>query len=831
MKGGGRTYCASDRNGMDFIENYDAIRIGTLGVYCEEGLPLYYVNHNMLKMLGYETRDEFESSTSGLVENAVFPEDIPALYEEIGVDYYEGQKYDVTYRFLKKDGSCIYVIDKGEVVRDADGRLVMMCVCMDVTNIYEKNRNIQNELRSISAREKVISDMAKTLYSFFMTVDINTWTFSFISGDIKDGTGEHLSCYSKYEDVYKDFYKRTDTAYRKRAERLLSKENLEISCRKPGNVGTDEFLIRMNDGRKEWYEINVFSGRSSKGDPLIHFLFRNVSNLHDNEELRKTLRANKIFLNSMPPDFVTCALINLDEDSQIRLIRENEKIREVHVIDKWDEYLEKEILSKMKDVEGIEGIHSKANLERLRQYKAGDTVTLEYFSTTGSSDGKHRPLMTVLNFIEQDDVSYATTFTTVNTRLEYEEKLNMEIERLRRLDEEQRAILEKALEDAEKASRAKSDFLFNMSHDIRTPMNAVVGYTELLQKNLDNREKAEDYIEKIKDSSDFLLSFINNILELAGIESGRETLNETMLDDRDVLESVMNVFEAHVKNKNISLEIDSEVEHHIIMADETKIREIFLNIIENAFKYTPAGGRITIKLRELPGSGPGYAVFESTIEDTGIGMSEEFLSRVFDAFERERSSTDSKVKGTGIGMHIVKKLVDMMGGTIDVKSKPGEGTKVTVRLEHRIAEYNEKGESHEKGWEYDKSCFRGKRLLLAEDNELNAEIAIEFLKEYDFLIERAADGVQCTDMMSKSEPGYYDAILMDIQMPGRNGYEATKIIRGMPDSRAKVPVIAMTANALEEDVRNAFDAGMDYHVAKPFKSDILLDVLAKALKK
>lgn len=238
-----------------------------------------------------------------------------------------------------------------------------------------------------------------------------------------------------------------------------------------------------------------------------------------------------------------------------------------------------------------------------------------------------------------------------------------------------------------------------------------------------------------------------------------------------------------------------------------------------------------MKLRELPGSGPGYAVFESTIEDTGIGMSEEFLSRVFDAFERERSSTDSKVKGTGIGMHIVKKLVDMMGGTIDVKSKPGEGTKVTVRLEHRIAEYNEKGESHEKGWEYDKSCFRGKRLLLAEDNELNAEIAIEFLKEYDFLIERAADGVQCTDMMSKSEPGYYDAILMDIQMPGRNGYEATKIIRGMPDSRAKVPVIAMTANALEEDVRNAFDAGMDYHVAKPFKPDMLLDVLAKALKK
>ena len=390
------------------------------------------------------------------------------------------------------------------------------------------------------------------------------------------------------------------------------------------------------------------------------------------------------------------------------------------------------------------------------------------------------------------------------------------------------ADLEKARNDAEAASQAKTRFLFNMSHDIRTPMNAIVGFTDLLQKHLDDQKAAASYISKIKDSNDFLLSLVNNVLEMARIESGKVTIDEVYSDSQALNDACVSVFEAQMQEKGIDFKATFNVEHPAVFCDETKTREIYLNIISNALKYTPAGGSVTVDTYELPSEREGYVLYRSVIKDTGIGMSKEFLPHLFEEFTREHNSTESRVIGTGLGMPIVKRLVDIMHGTIDVKSELGKGTTFIVTLPHRIAEQQEPAAVSEENQEISNIDIQGKRILLAEDNELNAEIAIELLQEYGLLVEHAEDGVVCVDMLTKAEPAYYDLILMDIQMPNMDGYKATGIIRQLEDkSKANIPIIAMTANAFEEDRRNALAACMNAHVAKPFNANELLRTMKK----
>lgn len=375
------------------------------------------------------------------------------------------------------------------------------------------------------------------------------------------------------------------------------------------------------------------------------------------------------------------------------------------------------------------------------------------------------------------------------------------------------------LEIANASNAAKSAFLFNMSHDIRTPMNAIIGFTDLLERHLDDMELAREYIRKIQTSNQFLLSLINNVLEMARIESGKTTLDETYWNANTFNDSLYSLFDSQMREKDISFTRSIQVEHPHVICDTTKLREIFLNILSNALKYTPAGGSVTMTLTEVPSNRPGYAMYQTVIEDTGIGMSEEFLPTLFEEFTRERSSTESRLNGTGLGMAIVKKLVDLMQGTITVESQVGKGTKFTVTLPHRIAEEKDFDHFMEKAFEYEPDRFQGKRILLAEDNELNAEIAITILREAGFEVEHAADGIICVDMLEKAEAGYYDLILMDIQMPNMDGYKATQTIRKLSDTeKANISIIAMTANAFDEDKRNAYRAGMNGHLANPSKS-------------
>ena len=391
--------------------------------------------------------------------------------------------------------------------------------------------------------------------------------------------------------------------------------------------------------------------------------------------------------------------------------------------------------------------------------------------------------------------------------------------------------LEKAVLEAKNANEAKTRFLFNMSHDIRTPMNAIIGFSELLEKHIDEKDKAIDYLGKIKSSSNFLLSLINYVLEMARIESGKLVLKKEVRCVTDLIESLTDVFEPGVKKKFITYSCETDIQHKYVICDEIKVREIFINIIGNSVKYTPEGGKISVSVKEEPFEKENYIAYRIIVEDNGIGMSKEYLPHIFEEFSREHTSTESKVTGTGLGLPIVKSLIDMMGGTIEVESQLGCGTKMTVVLPFELASEKQILEEKQKEKEKISDSILGKRVLLAEDNELNAEIAMTVLKENGLKAERAANGKQCMEMLKKMPEDYYDMILMDIQMPEMDGYEATKLIRNLDDARADIPIVAMTANAFEEDRQKALESGMNAHVSKPVDMNMLFKVMTQILKK
>ena len=391
------------------------------------------------------------------------------------------------------------------------------------------------------------------------------------------------------------------------------------------------------------------------------------------------------------------------------------------------------------------------------------------------------------------------------------------------------AELEKAAREAQAANVAKTRFLFNMSHDIRTPMNAIIGYAELLAAHLDERDRALDYLGKIRSSSDFLLSLINYVLEMARIESGKAALKLEPSDINELAASLKAVFDPLADEKHITTTCTIDIQHPYVRSDQTKVREIFLNIISNAIKYTPEGGRVDFTMTELPGETPGTVRYKAVVQDDGIGMSAEYLPHLFEEFSREHTSTESRVIGTGLGLPIVKSLVQLMGGTIDVESTVGKGSTFTVVIPFPVISKEELTQQREQPADL-AAGLAGKHLLLAEDNDLNAEIALTILQENGMIVNRAEDGIRCLELLGAKPAGYYDAVLMDIQMPRMDGYQAAQAIRALPDARSTVPIIAMTANAFEEDKQRAFDAGMNDHISKPISLNALLATLRKNLK-
>lgn len=391
--------------------------------------------------------------------------------------------------------------------------------------------------------------------------------------------------------------------------------------------------------------------------------------------------------------------------------------------------------------------------------------------------------------------------------------------------------LQIAVEKAEGANRAKTNFLNNMSHDIRTPMNAILGYNRLMRKKLTDPQLI-DYQRKIEQSGSLLLSIINHVLDMARIEIGKSKLDENAEVLGMIFDEAYGVFAPEAAKKEIRMKKTIAVEHRSLICDGTKIRENFVNLISNAVKYTPRGGSVEVNVNELPCERKGFARIQTVVTDTGIGMSKEYLPTIYDSFSRERNTTMGKVAGTGLGMAIVKELVTMMGGTIEVKSELGEGTTFTVTLDHKIAETRHDDRKEIASRKAAAESLADLHILLAEDNDLNAEIAMTLLEEVGLKVDRAADGIQCVSRIEKEPAGTYALILMDIQMPNMDGYKATETIRQLPDpKKAAIPIIAMTANAFEEDRKMALAKDMNGYIAKPIDPAKMLAAIQDAIEK
>ena len=395
--------------------------------------------------------------------------------------------------------------------------------------------------------------------------------------------------------------------------------------------------------------------------------------------------------------------------------------------------------------------------------------------------------------------------------------------------QELNAKLQVAVEKAESANHAKSTFLFNMSHDIRTPMNAIIGYADLASRHSDDPAKLKKYMENIQVCGQNLLMLLNNVLDLARIENDKTEIEYSVSDIEKDFRNCLAMFRNQADSKGQTLTVTTQLPYPYIYADIPHLTEVCTNLVSNAVKYTGAGGTIRCGVTQKPGEKEGWCDTVVTVADNGIGMSQEFQKHIFEPFERERTSTVSKVEGSGIGMGIVKKLVGLMGGTVAVESKIGVGSKFTVTIPCRIASEDETQAKRETN-PSDQKCLCGTRILLTEDNDLNAEIATELLQEEGCTVDRAKDGVECVDMLEKAANGTYQLILMDIQMPVMNGYDATKKIRRMDDpQKANIPIVAMTANAFSEDKQVALDAGMNDHIAKPINMSVLVPTLRKYL--
>ena len=684
---------------------------------------------------------------------------------------------------------------------------------MNMGELEESNR-IMNE------RNQVLSALSR-YYTTVLLCDLKQDTFEIIKAD--------AFTYNDHEE--KQELVRGSNCYSERIRYFF--ENVLIKDSAP------EYLEKLlpDNLMKELKEtdiIELYHKTIPNENGFKHFLARAIRLSYDEEHFKiilgfysideiikkeQEIELQREIITGLGKEYFSVLAVDLDKD-QVFSYRESEENGRIisdfcrECDNRWSKIIPSYAKVMVSDNTNGE-FEKQLGLEALRSQEKDYSMTYEFKSETGINYHQVR-----VAYVKKKD---GTRMAVVGTR---------NIDSLIKKERMQEEKLKKAYDAAKSANKAKTEFLNNMSHDIRTPMNVILGYNQLM-KSLLTEPKQLDYQKKIEQSGKLLLSIINNVLDMARIESGNMKVDENFEIVGEVVDEILSTFSSEAEEKEIHLSSSMQVTHKNILCDSTKIRKIYVNLVSNAIKYTPSGGNITIIVEELPCEKEGYMKVKSEIKDTGIGMSKEYLPTLFEPFSREHNTTTGKVGGTGLGMAIVKKMVDLMGGSIEVESEPGKGTIFTFTLIHKIADkkyYSRKIETAESSDSVEK--LRGKHVLLAEDNNLNAEIAVAVLEKTGLVIDRVEDGIQCVSRIEQLPSETYDLILMDIQMPNMDGYKATQCIRHLNDKKkAKIPIIAMTANAFEEDKKRAIDAGMNGHIAKPIEIDKLVSEILKYTEK
>ena len=665
---------------------------------------------------------------------------------------------------------------------------------------------------------QIISALTKD-YTTILLCDLKQDTFEIIKGD----TFTHNVPAEKQQLVPES------NCYSERVQYFF--ENVLIKDSAP------EYLERLLPDNlmkelKETDSIEIYHKTIPNGTGFRHFLARAIrlSNEEDHfkiilgfysvDEIMKKeqeIELQREIIEGLGKEYFSVLAVDLDKDL-VFSYRESEETGKIFLDfcrkcgNRWSKMVP--FYAKTMVADNTNGEFEKQlDLEVLRSQEENFSMTYEFKSETGIKYYQAR-----VAYVKKID---GTRMAVVGTR---------DIDSLIKKERMQEEKLKKAYAAAENANKAKTEFLNNMSHDIRTPMNVILGYNQLMKSQL-TEPKQFDYQKKIEQSGKLLLSIINNVLDMARIESGKMKVDENYEVVGEIIDEIISTFSSKAKEKEIHLSGSMQVTHRNILCDGTKIREIYVNLVSNAIKYTPRGGNVTITVEELPCEKEGYIKIKGEVEDTGIGMSKEYLPTLFEPFSREHNTTIGKVGGTGLGMSVVKRMIDLMGGSIEVKSELGKGTVFTFTLMHKVADekyYCQKMETADVSDTGEN--LHGKHVLLAEDNDLNAEIAIAVLEEIGLIIERVEDGIQCVNRIEQMPSGTYDLILMDIQMPNMDGYKATQCIRRLDDKKkSEIPIIAMTANAFEEDKKMAFDAGMNGHIAKPIDIEKLEEVILSVL--
>ena len=752
---------------------------------------------------------------------------------------YEGRKY--LYKTYTYDNYVIGIYEPEDLVyRDAktNGVIQFLFMAFSLMGLYiaisyvaQKEKKKETEfIDSLNEAANQLSSYKRAILSdALISLEVNLNKDSLYYGVWKDDNGNvvplenilgmKVPCsYDEYIKEWNDYFVK-EFSSSSSFSNSTDRDNLIRIFKNGETEVTFDYEAKTISGRKAWLRRSICMTQNKQGDVIAY------TNVKDISALVEQNKREEEYIRALSTEYESIIVVNFNKDKT-----EDRVTQQANTSG---------ILTSIIDSEVLKESNYTTKLDLLQKYIHPDDQENFYLSTRREkilesfSKNKYHTVDFRLMKNEKEYYYYQLRFIPLN---DDENKTIGMIACIRSIDNEIRREIgiRQELEDAkiaaEAANQAKSAFLFNMSHDIRTPMNAIIGFTDIAEKYIDDKKRVKDSLRKVKMSSEHLLSLINDVLDMSRVESGRVTIEEEPVCIDEAKDNLYSILAGSAEAKNIKLTsiVDPSVVHHWIYTDRLRTMRVLTNIVSNSVKYTNPGGSIELIAEELPCEKEGYAHMKYTVKDTGIGMSKEYLEKIFEPFSRAESATKSGVIGTGLGMSITKSLVELMGGTISIESELGKGTTVSIEFENRIAEPVEHKLADEATTFTE---LNGKKILLVEDNELNQEIAVDILEDEGVIVDTADDGDIAVEKMKNAKEGQYDLILMDIQMPKMNGYEATKAIRNLPNHySSSIPIIAMTANAFDEDKQNAIAAGMNGHLAKPIDVQKLLSTLSEILK-